>query len=362
MTRKRLVFVFVIGSCTLWLPIGCQQPSQSAKVALIPPEEPLVEIEAETQPGGSSPKITFEKAGIDFGEVGPNTKKTGQIRFTNTGDALLKITKVPSCCGVRASLDKMEYAPGESGTIEVEWTSGARPSTFGRTMVVHSNDKTNPAVTLMVKAKIVQRVVCEPQRLTLVFDEENAGCPEITIRSLNNEPFSITGIKSTADCLTADFDPSVEATKFVLQPKVNAEKLQKNLKGRITMDLTHPEGNTATILFDVLPRYTISPPLIIVFNAEPKTPTMKKISVLNNYRQDFEIESVSSRDSTVGVKVLEKKEITRGYQLDLEITPPVAGDGIKFTDKFMVNLTDGETLLIPCNGYFSKRKPSVSKK
>lgn len=362
MKRKGHFFILIIGCCSLFLlPFGCQRRNQPAQENLISPEAPLVEVKPAPQPDGRSPTITFEKTVVDFGEVGPNTRITDQIRFTNTGNVPLKITKIPSCCGVHTRLDKMEYAPGESGTIHVEWTSGTRPSPFTRTMVVHSNDQTNPAVTLTVKAEIVQRIVCEPERLKLVFDEDNAGCPEITIRSLNDEPFSIMGFKSTADCITADFDPSVEATKFVLHPKVSLEKLQKNLKGRINIDLTHPESHMATIYFDVLPRYSMSPPLIIVFNAEPETPTVKTISVLNNYQQDFEIESVSSSDSVIGVKVLEKKKITRGYQLDLEITPPAAGEGIKFSDKFEIHLKDNESLSITCNGYFTKRKPTLSK-
>ena len=361
MKRKWFVSVFIIGGFVLWLPIGCQQQNQPAQERLTPTQKPLVAVEAESTPEGASPKITFETASLNFGEVGPNAKKTGQIKFTNIGDAPLEIMKIPSCCGVHTRLDQMVYAPGESGTIHVEWTSGTRPGVFNRTMVVHSNDKDNPAVTLTVRAKIVQRVTCEPERLKLVLDEENAGCSKITVRSLNGEPFSIKGFTSTADCLTAEFDPSVEATKFVLEPQVNREKLQKNLKGRININLTHPEGGIASILFDVLPRYTMSPPLIIVFNAEPETPTQKTISVLNNYRQDFEVESVSSVNHTIGVRVLEKKKITRGYQLDLEITPPVAGDGIKFSDKFEIHLQDGDTLSITCNGYFTKRKPALSK-
>lgn len=362
MKRKRLVFVLIIGSCCVLLPGGCQRQNQSVKESPAPSEEPPDKAEVEIKPEAASPKITFEKAVLDFGEVGPKAQKTGEIKFTNTGGATLKILKVPGCCGVHTSLEKMEYAPGESGAIKVEWTSGTRPSVFSRPMVVHSNDKNNPAVTLTVRAKIVQRVACEPKRLKLVFDEVNAGCPEIVVRSLNNEPFSIVGFKSTADCITAEFDPSVEATKFVLQPKVNPEKLQKNLKGRINIDMTHPEGNTATILFDVLPRYTMSPPLIIIFNAEPETPTVKPISILNNYKQDFEIESVVSMNNTIDVRVLEKKKITRGYQLALEITPPAVADGIKFSDKFEINLEGGEKLSITCNGYFTKRKSALSQK
>jgi hypothetical protein len=362
MKRELFVFVLIMGICMVLIPCGCQRQNQTVQESMVPSEKPLVEVDVQPKTIESSPKITFDKILLDFGEVGPNTKRTGEIKFTNKGDGPLVITKIPSCCGVHTHLDKMQYASGESGTIQVEWTSGTRPSVFTRTMVVHSNDPVNPAVTLNVRAEIVQRVVCEPQRLKLVFDEENAGCPEISIRSLNDEPFSIVGFKSTADCITADFDPSVEATKFVLQPKVDPSKLQKNLKGRISIDLTHPEGNTATILFDVLPRYRISPPLIIVFDTEPEKPTMKTISVLNNYKQDFEIESVSSSNGVVGVKVMEKKKITQGYLLDLEITPPARGDGIKFSDKFEINLNNGEALSITCNGYFTKRKPTLSKK
>ncbi|MBN2314803.1 MAG: DUF1573 domain-containing protein [Sedimentisphaerales bacterium] len=362
MKRKCLVFVLILGGCMLFVPFGCQQQNPTARESLVPTEKPPIQVENEPEAVKASPKITFDKMLLDFGEVGPNTQKTGEILFTNKGDGPLTIIKIPSCCGVHTHLDKMVYAPGESGTIQVEWTSGTRPDVFSRTMVVHSNDPVEPAVTLTVRAKIVQRVVCEPQRLKLVFDEDNAGCPEISIRSLNDEPFSIKGFKSTADCITADFDPNVEATKFILQPKVNSAKLQENLKGRISIDLTHPEGNTATILFDVLPRYQLSPPLIIVFDTEPEKPTMKTISVLNNYKQEFEIESVSSSKGVVGVKVLEKKKITRGYLLDLEITPPAKGDGIKFSDKFEINLKGGEMLSITCNGYFTKRKPTLSKK
>jgi hypothetical protein len=320
------------------------------------PTEPLEEIEVAPEPNGPSPKITFENVVCDLGEVGPSTKKTGELKFTNTGEALLKITKVGECCGVRTKLDKKEYPPGESGALKVEWTSGPQPSVFNRQLVVHSNDRANPATTLTIKAKVVLRVTWEPKRLRLFLDEENAGCPKLTLSSLDDQPFSIMGFKSTADCITADYDSSVEATKFVLEPKVNPEKLQKNLKGRINVSLTHPEGNAATILFDVLPKYTVNPPLIIVFNAEPEKPIVRKISVLNNYGKDFEIESVTSRGNTVGIEVLEQKKIRNGHQLDVEITPPAADGKIRFTDMFYVSIKDGERMPITCNGYFSKRK------
>ena len=345
MKRKCFILTLFVGGWMLFASSGCQEQTTKESTAVA------------TKPGGPAPKITFEKNVFDLGKVGPNSQNTSQINFTNTGEGRLKIIKVSKCCGVVAGLldpNKTDYAPGESGAVKVEWKAGPQPTDFSRQLVVHSNDPENPEVILTINATIVQKVVCEPPRLRLFLDEENAGCSAITIRSLDERPFSITAFKSSEDVITADFDPSVEATKFVLQPKVDTEKLQKNLKGRINIDLTHPEGNAVTVLFDVLPKYTLDPPLILLFDAEPEKPTLKQISVLNNYKKEFEIESVSSKGGVVGVKVLEQQKITSGYTLNLEITPPAAGD--KFTDTLIINLKGGEKFSVMCNGYFVKKK------
>ncbi|HUV66089.1 MAG TPA: DUF1573 domain-containing protein [Sedimentisphaerales bacterium] len=362
MKRQYCTFVLLLAGGMLLLQAGCQGPAKS-------PGEPAVtttkdgkkppKVGTAPKPGEPAPKIAFESMVCDFGEVGPNKDNTNDIKFTNTGDALLKISKVDRCCGVVTKLDTMEYAPGESGTLQVQWKSGPLPSKFTRQLVVHSNDPVNPDISVTITATVVQRVLGEPSRLKLFLDEENGGCPEITLRSLDDRPFSITGFNSTADCITADFDPSVEATKFVLQPKVDQEKLQKNLKGRVNIELTHPEGNSVSILFDVLPQYTVSPPLIIIFDAQPETPTVREIKVLNNYRKDFEIESLASKSGLVGVKLLEQQKISNGYVLKVEITPPAAGEKIRFSETFNLNLKGGAKLSVTCNGYFAKKKPSL---
>lgn len=353
MKRKCLIVALVMISCVLFLQTGCQEQSKSAKESIKAQTKP----EAAHKPDKPSPRITFENIVYDFGEVGPNRKNTGQFKFTNTGEALLKITKVEKCCGVVTKLGKMEYEPGESGTLKVTWNSGYRPSTMRRKLTIHSNDPKTPQTILTLKAKVVLQVDWKPKNLRLFLDEENAGCPKITINSLDKQPFSILQFKSTANCITADYDSSVEATKFILEPRVDIEAMPKNFKGRININLTHPEGKTATILFSVLPKYTVRPSIIIVWDAEPEKPVVKKIDVLNNYHKDFEIESVTSKRNIIGVKVLEQRKITNGYQLDMELTPPVAEGKTNFMDELSVNIKDGESLTIRCNGHYSKRKP-----
>jgi hypothetical protein len=333
---KTSYMVLVICGLMLFLQMGCQEQAKMT--------------------GGTPPKIDFESLVYDFGEVGPSTKNEGQFKFTNTGEGLLEITKVARCCGVVTNLDKMEYAPGDSGTLKVEWNSGPLESTMKKNIIVHSNDPNSPATTLTIKAKVVPKVAWEPRRLKLFLDENNAGCPKITIKSTDNHPFSITEFKSTADCITAEYDPTAKATEFVLEPKVDTEKLQENLKGRINISLTHPQGPTATILYSVLPKYTVNPPLLIIFNAEPEKPIVRTISILNNYHKEFEIESLESENSAVTVKIQEQRKISNGYQLEVEIIPPVAEGKTKFTDSISVNIKGGEKLPIRCNGYYKKSR------
>lgn len=362
MKRQYFTFVLLLAGGVMLLQAGCQEQNASPdKSAITPAKDGNIPPQAGTtpKPGEPAPKITFETLLCDFGEVGPNKDTTNEIKFTNTGDAVLKISKVDRCCGVTTKLDKMEYAPGESGTLRVEWKSGPLPSTFTRQLVLHSNDPANPTTTVAIRAVVVQRVSAEPERLPLVLDEENAGCPDITLKSLDGRPFSIISLKSTADAITADFDPSAEATSFVLHPKVDQEKLQKNLKGRVNIELTHPEGNFVSIIFDVLPQYTVSPSLIIFFDAQPETPITKEITVHSNYEKDFQIESVTSKSGLVGVKLLDQQKISNGYLLKVEVIPPAANEKIRFSDTFMLNLKSGAPLSITCNGYFAKNKPTL---
>ncbi len=362
MKQQYITFVLLLAGGMLLLQTGCQKPAQTPEGSTISPAKEgkkPAKVGAAPKPGEPVPKITFESMVCDFGEVGLNKDTINEVKFTNTGDAVLKISKVDRCCGVFTTLNKMEYAPGESGTIIVKWKSGPLPAVLSKQLVIHSNDPVNPSISVGITATVVQRVVGEPERLKLFLDEENAGCPEITLKSLDEKPFSIVSFKATADCITADFDPSAEAAKFVLQPKVDLEKLQKNLKGRISIGVTHPESNTVSLMFDVLPQYTVSPPLILIFDAEPEKPTVREIKVINNYKKDFEIESVTSKSGLVGVKVAEQQKISNGYVLNVEITPPPADEKTRFSDTFTLTLKSGTKLSVTCNGYFAKKKPTL---
>lgn len=339
---------FVIGF-VLIIQSGCQQhaktPEQS-KDATLASDSGIDEQEPEILTTAPAAKIKFEKLSHDFGEVGTRRKYTGEFIYTNNGDGPLKITEVKKCCGVVTTLSKDELAPGESGILKVQYTSGRTSGVIRRQLDVSSNDKANPKVTLTLKAKIVPKVTYEPQKIKLVLNEENASCPDITINCLDMKPFSIKSFQSTGASITADIDPSVEATRFVLQPKIDYQKLESRSAGFVSIRLTHPDCDRIDIYFSTLLRFEITPRGIIVLNPEPQKPTIKKLSIASNYGEDFEIESTSSQNGYA--KVLSQQKSAKGYHLEVEVTPPPPDDTGKATDMLYLQLKDDEKLAVKC--------------
>lgn len=320
---------------TLLIHSGCQ------KQAIEP------ETEVTSPAAGTKPQITFEKTIYDFGEIAAGKKYSGQFKFTNTGSGILKIIEVKRCCGAVVTLDKKELSPGQNGILKVEYTSGRMAGPVEKELRVYSNDKTNSKVDLTIKAQVVIRVDYQPQRIDLLLNKENAGCPEITIRSLDKQPFSIKSFQSTGDTITADFDPSVEATKFVLEPKVHPEKHLKHQGGLVAIGLTHPELDKVNIRFTTKQRFQLKPTGVFLLNPLPDKPSLNKVSIVSNYGEEFEIESTTSEKGMA--KVVNQQAIKDGYRLEIEITPPAPDDKTSmFDDMLNVNLKGGETLKIKC--------------
>ena len=114
-----------------------------------------------------------------------------------------------------------------------------------------------------------------------------------------------------------------------------------------------------SIPFKVLPKFKIDPRSISIFNAEEGKTVTKEVWIVNNYDEDFEVESASSQKGII--KVLSQEKEDKHCKFELEITPPPAeGKKKLFTDTLIVNIKDGEKLKISCRGYYTKEASSSS--
>jgi hypothetical protein len=217
---------------------------------------------------------------------------------------------------------------------------------------------------------VVLFVEVSPLSLNLLAKRENAGISPITLKSIDGRPFSITAFRSTANTITADFDPDARGTEFVLKPKVDMEKLLRNGRGQVSIDVTHPQIKNVRVMYDLTPEFSVNPPQLMLFNLRPEKPIQRDIWVVNNYQEEFEIESVSSQKGTI--KLVESKKIAGApeggqasgsgvavktgtrYQLQLEITPPaLVAQRTILADVLEIKIKGGETLSVTCRGFYA---------
>jgi hypothetical protein len=354
-------------------PVIESRPAQPAPVTQ-PQPQPQSQPQLQPQLAQGTPKIEFKATAQNFGDIGPETTHTTKFEFKNSGNAPLKVVHVKGCCGsvVRGVRDGQEYAPGESGALEVEYRTGTYPGSLVRRITMETNDPSlsGGVVDLTIRANVVYRIEHSPNRLNLFPRKENAGCAAITIRSTDGKPFSISGFRATAGTLTAAFDPNVKATEFVLQPKADTERLTRNPKGQISIALTHPECSRVDIPYDVLPEFSLAPSQLTLFNVKANEPIQREVWILSNYNEDFDIESVSSQRGAM--KVLETRKVPgvakvagatgdtertgARYQVKIEITPPAMDDKRSIlSDVLEIKLKGGETLTVQCRGFYAAR-------
>ncbi len=361
----------------LW---GCQEEAKSPKTQTVEKVKVVV-VEDANKPSGlavvlppvAGPRLTFDETNIDFGDVVPDTKYTKKIAFKNTGSAPLRIVAVLPCCGtVVEGIEVGEvYNPGKGGTLEWQYTAGGLPGTVSRTMYVTTNDPNKPTASLQFKAEIIRQIAYEPSTLRLFLRRENGGAGDLTVTSSTGQPFKITSFRSTGDCVTAGFDPNVEGTKFVLKLSASTEKLKQHPRGRVEVLITHPGCKGFYVDYDVLPEFTINPPQLIAFNLKPGEAAQKEVWISGNYDDDFEIDSVTSKNGVLKIASKEKVKLAPGlvvggaaaakedpnkpahyqYRLKLEVVPP--SDKSPMADTLQVAIKGGDVLTVDYRGFYA---------
>lgn len=373
LSRCCRVMIFLVPVGVL---VGCQSKPASEKSVVVQPAqaaepnqpaETVVSVQA-GEPAGEVlsgtpltldasvlvPRITIEEPVVDLGQIGTDTKKTGKFEFTNTGKAPLKIVQVHSCCGVTTKgVDNgQEYAPGEKGTLEFEYLTGSNPiPEITRELRMQTNDPDKKIVSFTIKAAVVHRVEFSPAKLKLFLQRENAACEDIKLRSLDGKPFSVASVRSTANVISAEFDPNAVGTEFVLKLRADMEKLPRNVRGVVSINLTHPECINVRVPFDVLPEFTVNPGHLVVWNLKEGQAVQQSIQIIGNYQNDFEVESVSSQ--TGAITLLEQKKLEDRRELRIEIKVPQRKDDTPMmTDVIEVKIKDRQTVSIPFRGIY----------
>ncbi len=127
------------------------------------------------------------------------------FHFTNNGRATT-IRKIETSCGcTTAKLDKMTYAPGESGVIRAMFKIGSLTGTQIKTIKVFTDDPDQPEVHLTLKVIIPELLRITP-RLVFWRPNEKPEPRTIDVTVTQDKPIKLTGLKTEGANSTAELN------------------------------------------------------------------------------------------------------------------------------------------------------------
>ncbi len=305
-------------------------------------------------PNGTS-NIQFDKNTIDIGQVGPDSRHEFTFNFKNTGTNALIIKNIHAPCGCTVpNMKKKQYAPGESGEMDVKFHASKNPGSMIKHIYVYTNDPKNPKYELDIKCNVVLKVSAQPDVMNLSLTEENAGAEPIVLKSLDGQKFSVTSVETAGKVAQVDFDKNKKDTSFTLSPKFDTEQLKKRPNGTLVINLTHPDCKTVMVRYTTPPAIVVSPRAIIQTKATPGESYKRTVWITSNYTDKIEIESIDSKKGTV--KVVDKEAYGNRYKIDVELTGPKDDNLNKrfHSDELYIKTKDGENITIRCQQWYPK--------
>lgn len=121
---------------------------------------------------------------------------TATFHFKNVGDKAVTIREVKPGCGcTTAALEKMTYAPGESGDIVAKFNIGNRQGQQNKTIKVTSDADKDPVVVLTMKTMIPQLLAIQP---AFVFWKQGEA-PEAKMITLTPDVSGLHVVKAQSD-------------------------------------------------------------------------------------------------------------------------------------------------------------------
>ena len=119
-------------------------------------------------------QLAFESEAHDFGRLAEAEPATWTFRFTNAGDAPLRLTRVDAACGCTTpSWTDTPVPPGGAGTVEVVFDPEGRAGPFQKTVFVAAEGA--EPVTLRIAGTVVPSFVEGGVAMgALTFDRDRA--------------------------------------------------------------------------------------------------------------------------------------------------------------------------------------------
>jgi hypothetical protein len=274
------------------------------------------------------PRMTLESTHHDFGKIAPDTVVSHRFKVTNTGDALLTITKLNPSCGCTSSVvGKDHLAPGESTELEVTFNSAGYTGPIEKSVGVVSDDPAQPSQTLAFTGEVAPNVKVSNEEVRFLdLGRGDRRRVSVQLESGTSQPIQLTDVQmSEAPWL------GVTTREMGRNLWVDFDLLAKRLPpgqmtgtDTVTVHLRNPGPSTITlkVLWEQVPP-VIATPRRVAWAEPAGKPLNMAVQLKSRDHKAFRILSTRTTNPLVQVSgVSPKAAASQAVQVQLSPTAP----------------------------------------
>jgi hypothetical protein len=368
--------------------LGSLLATAGSAVALPPPLPAPGASSREKAPEPSLARLEFKSTTYNVGNVFDHEEQKFAFEFTNTGSENLVISRVQSSCGCTAGdLEKTEYAPGESGKIDVTFNPKGKKGEQRRQLTVYSNDSSGRETILTVTGSVTQLVAVDPAVLSLGTVPKGQSTTKYITVTGRTPDFEVT--RATPGDLEI-FKVKVLGTEVVEEPapapiaapgqpapeeKPKTEQLRRTtlevtlsenarigrIDDRITIRTNDPRRPIvqAQVIANVMGDLSVTPPRISIGRPELGDTMTREFTVASRSGEAFEIKEIRFADGPLRIKFDAKPvdpENPNTYTVRMETTAARVHPRLRQDIVILTDVKGEEQITVPVSGVIVTRQ------
>ncbi len=267
----------------------------------------------------------------DKGDIPKGATVEHTFIIKNEGDRELVIYDVRPSCGCTVTSYTKVIPPQGTGEIKAIVETKAFEGPISKSITVLTNDKSNPQITLKIKARVVPVVTVLPgwARFASVKGEPVNSSKQL-LWSESYPPFKVLSIENEApDKLKATFrkardtekDPTGPANQWVVEIKLLENAPEGPIATYVHVITNHPEQSKVTIPVSgiIKPLISIVPSKVDFGETSRSEHRIGSIFVINNSQKPIEVVGASTNIEGIDVEIKpleEGKKYSLIFKLD----------------------------------------------
>ena len=212
----------------------------------------------------SAPKISVDQPLLHFAKMDESQTFKGFYTIKNTGDELLKIGKITSCCGSKSSIDKKELKPGETTKLHIELKLKGRVGPQDKNVFISSNDSTNAYLNLKLKGEVVKTYTLSKRFLNWKkLSQSRSHQKELTFKWAYPDKYKVTSVTTDLIGLKVDLNQAKDLS-YKLSLVTNSDLKEGRQRFKVFIETNHPDYKKITVYGNALVEsdYIVQPKLL----------------------------------------------------------------------------------------------------